>query len=235
MAPVAQNALTKTPTGAAKRKWNGRRRAWYNPRPLAVRSNFWRSRSVGVDERIYKFNKTVLFSDFVVAGAGANYESYNDYLFYHSEIPGISGLKEVFTYVRINRLTWTFTPLKQSPQLEMYNPKLVSEVAHDGNFASSIGYALEKNTGDVVVHVSADNTEPIVVSYKPAVARQFYGGVTSAYGPLTGAWVDLNDDSIPHYGLRMHFRIPSNASGDETEFMRYCVSCTIDFDLKSPK
>ncbi len=182
----------------------------------------------------HHFVKTIKLDDFVVQGAIST-ESSQDYNFTHDLIPGYADLVDVFSRVRINKLTYTFIRTNNGNYqgVSPFNSPLMTSVVDPlGIYPGTVGASLEYEQPYVQIHVPNDSQGTTIVrSFEPAIAAEIYGGITPGYQPEFKSIVNLNDTSIIHYGLRMLYQCPASGSAGSEEWARFYVLCTIDYDL----
>jgi len=183
--------------------------------------------------RLYHFVKTVLLSDLVCSGA-LDAEGALTYNFDFGQIPGWSDLGNCFRRCRIDRLTYTFASMSDASVSEQsfYKPLVMTEVDPLGRYSSTIGYCLELDNPGVQIQ---DPTSDFSVSFVPAIQRRIYAGVTDSYEPAFKVFCDFADNTILHYGLKVHMKNPAVGPAEGGMFGRWRPRLRIEFTCIEPK
>ena len=75
--------------------------------------------------------------------------------------------------------------------------------------------------------------KPLTFKWRPRVTPMYYkDAVSTAYGPTTKpVWIDCNDQSTPHYGLKSYFAYPHATDSSRTSVAVYHYSLHVTFSV----
>lgn len=75
--------------------------------------------------------------------------------------------------------------------------------------------------------------KPLTFKWRPRVTPMYYkDAVSTAYGPSSKpVWIDCNDQSVPHYGLKSYFAYPHSTSSSKTADVVYHYSLHVTFSV----
>lgn len=83
------------------------------------------------------------------------------------------------------------------------NPILYFKVDHNDITADSL--ATMKQSMRTREHQISNSSPNFTITLKPAIQAEAYKtALTSAYRPKWGQWLSMNDDTVPHYGLKVY-------------------------------
>lgn len=139
-----------------------------------------------------------------------------------NQIAQVAAYKDLFEYYRINKVVATFrykgtaAPATTShiiPRMNEVNPIIFFKVDHDDISSESV--SVMRQSAKTREYQLSNAKPEFTITFKPAVQVEIYKtALSSAYGPKWSTWLRCDDDSVPHYGLKMHVCAFKNADFD---------------------
>ena len=106
-------------------------------------------------------------------------------------------------YASVPATTGGAQPAYNQEIINEINPVLYFKVDHNDSTADSLA-TLKKSMRTREKQLSSNNPN-FTITLKPAVQTEAYkSAVTTTYIPKWGQWLSTQDDTVPHYGLKVY-------------------------------
>lgn len=128
-----------------------------------------------------------------------------------SDVINVSDFTNLFDQFRISKVQLT---LRWSPNHAVYNTNNTNQ--GQGVYNPILYYLTDHNDSDIITNqqnmleiqkhksVRLSPQRPVKITVKPAVLAQAYQtAVSTAYGPKWNMKLNMDDNTTPHYGLKM--------------------------------
>ena len=150
----------------------------------------------------------------------------------------------IFEYYKINKVVVSFrykgaqtpayttidgTGTQNNEILNEINPVLYFKVDHNDINADSL--STMKESMKTREHQFTNNKPNFDITLKPAILAEAYKtALSTAYRPKWGQWLSMDDDTVPHYGLKVY---AVAGSGNNPNMGKIEVQTKIYFSAKS--
>ena len=132
--------------------------------------------------------------------------------FYLSSVPNHTEFTSLYDQYCIKKVVFTLIPKFNVNTLTDIVPPVWSVLDYDGTFPTNQDGMLQYQN----LHTTRGQTWHKRV-LTPAILTNQYNGLTTAYTPKKGQFIDCQNDSVPHYGARIML-LPGVTGGSETPF-----------------
>lgn len=207
-------------------------------RPMKKR--YGRKRTVNkrkLARQVHYFKRTVNLGSLTasITSAGVPTPISTGLSFNLAQLPGVTDFTSLFDQYKINGIKYSLVPTANSAILSG-----VSNVASGYGFQrlnSVIDYDDDSQpTGEdqLLQYGSLKTTPPMrthVRYFKPKVDTEvFQSGVTTGYAPRGNMWIDVNNSTVKHYGLKLYANAPvgvtnTAASITYTAYATFYIAC----------
>lgn len=179
-----------------------RKRVRRSRRTLTVSKKYIGRRNVPTTALTHRFTR--YFNSGVVNGNALHLPYLSAASFSLSQIPNVGEFTALFDMYKITfvqlRFHLNIDPSAQPAATSVY-PKLYYATDYDDSTAPSSLDDLRQHAR-MKVRVLTPN-RPVIVNIRPAIASTVYQtAVSSTYSPKWRQWVDCQNSSTPHYGLK---------------------------------
>jgi len=144
-----------------------------------------------------------------------------------SRLPNYTEFTALYDQYKITgvKINFDWSPdVTSSTGLEIYTPKLWLVRDYDDSTTPSLDELIQ-STRVKCMRINVERSHSIFL--KPAVLQQVYKSVVS-YGnvPKWNQWIDCNDTTVPHYGLKLVSQgLPSTDCGKISCRVKYYLKC----------
>jgi hypothetical protein len=147
--------------------------------------------------------------------------------FNFNQLTGASEFTTLFDQYKIEKIMVKFflkiDPSAQSAAGASY-PKFYWVADHDDDTAAPTLNALREHT-KCRVRVMNPN-RPVTVIFKPSILGMRYKTVsTTGYSPMFNQWLDCNDSTVPHYGIKWGIDDLTNTNYKVDTEVTYWFAC----------
>lgn len=182
---------------------NTKRKAPAKSRPRKRRATMARSMPRPVTRQVHKFVRMYQALDLAGNVVHAPYQGALTTTL--GQVANSSEFTNLYDQYMITYVKYFFylevDPSAQSAATAIY-PKLYTARDQDDSVILSQNEMRER--GNLKIYVLNPN-RPVAIGYKPNVlTTQFFNGVTAGYTPVWSQWLDANNASVPHYGLKVN-------------------------------
>lgn len=174
----------------------------YVPKPLALKT--------------HNFVERTEPQELIVANESAAVGLFRNFSL--SQCLQVANYTAIFEYYKINKVVVEFryrgaetpayttingTGTQNNEIINEINPVLYFKVDHNDVTADSLS-TLKKSMRTREKQISS-NDPNFTITLKPAIQAEAYKtAITTAYRPKWGQWLSTNDDTVPHYGLKVY-------------------------------
>lgn len=151
------------------------------------------------------------------------------------DINGASSYKNLFEYYRIDKVVATFrykasglpsSGTGTTARINESNPLLYFKVDH--NDINSDSLLLMRQSMKTKEKQLTNNSPNFTITLKPAVQTEAYkSSISTTYIPKWGQWLNTDDGTVPHYGLKAYATAYSSSTVDPGQIIvsfKYYIS-----------
>lgn len=194
-----------------------------------------------VARQIHRFKRTAYLGTATasISALGVPTPIQNAYTFSLNQLPNASEFGVLFDQYKITGVKLTFTPALNDGILSPLNgtatalgySRVHSVIDYDDSTAPSsedqmLEYGSHKSTAPFVTHSRY---------IKPKVLHEIYrSGVATAYAPRSGTYLDMVNNDVPHYGIKVWVSAPNTTAGTANS-IAYKVYQTMYFTCKNTR
>lgn len=140
----------------------------------------------------------------IVNGTGGTASSY---AFQLNAIPGISDFTTIFDFYKILMVKLQFKPRQTEQNNQIYLGDFHYVVDYNDAELPSSPQEIMSRQGSRHRYMVG---RPFSVVIKPRVSQMLYESAgTTGYRPIYAPWVNTQDSTVPHYGLKTFYTEPS--------------------------
>lgn len=181
----------------------GIRRSRFRRRPMRFRRRFRRTSRLTQTSPVYRYKKTVNVQS-ITSGTGGTSRAYS---FNLNDIPNISTYCDIYDFYKITGVKVLFCPRQTETQGQTYLGMFHYVVDYNDNNSVESAQEIMSRQGARMRYMVG---RPFSIFIKPRIATMAYeSGASTGYYATLPKWMNTNDNTVPHYGLKVFLTEPS--------------------------
>ena len=196
-------------------KWSGApvRRVGGRRRPLGRRAVVGRGRIPGVKQPVQYFKRTDYLSGAITASSLA--DTFGTYVFSLAQIPDVSDFTNLYDQYQIKMVKWTIIPRGNSMDVQTglttgQNMGVFSVLDYDDNTTPTTLDELMQYQNMRMTRSTQQHKRVLRPKLRNAVVGS--AGVIANGNNTRHTWIDCNNTTVPHYGIKYALQQLPNGS-----------------------